>query len=60
VAVSNLVRRSDGVHLRFVGDGAALPGARPVEPSLEDAYLLTNLEGGRPLPAATASGGEAA
>jgi ABC-type multidrug transport system ATPase subunit len=60
VAVSNLVRRSDGVHLRFVGDGAALPGARQVEPSLEDAYLLTNPDGGRPLPAATASGGEAA
>ena len=43
VHVSSLVRRADGVHVRFVGDGAALPGARPVEPSLEDAYLLTNL-----------------
>ena len=26
------------------GNGAALPGARSVEPTLEDAYLLTNLE----------------
>jgi len=43
VHVSSLVRRADGVHVRFVGGGAALPGARPVEPSLEDAYLLTNL-----------------
>jgi ABC-2 type transport system ATP-binding protein len=44
VAVSSLARKSDGVHLRFVGDGAALPGARAVEPTLEDAYLLTNVE----------------
>lgn len=43
VAVSNLARRADGVHLRFVGDGGALAGARAVEPTLEDAYLLTNL-----------------
>ena len=46
VHVSNLVRRADGVHVRFVADGATLPNARPVEPSLEDAYLLTNLEAG--------------
>jgi ABC-type multidrug transport system ATPase subunit len=44
VAVSNLVRRADGVHVRFVGDPRALPGAVPVEPTLEDAYLLTNVE----------------
>ena len=46
VHVSNLVRRADGVHVRFVanGNGATLPGATPVEPDLEDAYLLTNLE----------------
>jgi ABC-type multidrug transport system ATPase subunit len=48
VHVSNLVRRADGVHLRYVakggGTGAALPGSAPVEPDLEDAYLLTNLE----------------
>ena len=47
VHVSNLVRRADGVHVRFVGDGAPLPGAAPVEPTLEDAYLLTNLEAER-------------
>ncbi|HEV8267585.1 MAG TPA: ABC transporter ATP-binding protein [Thermoanaerobaculia bacterium] len=44
VPVSNLVRRGDGVHVRFVGDGGRLPGATAVEPTLEDAYLLTNLE----------------
>ena len=44
VHVSNLVRRADGVHVRFVGPGASLPGAREVEPTLEDAYLWTNLE----------------
>ena len=46
LAVSSLVRRTDGVHVRFAGDGVALPGARPVEPTLEDAYLLTNLDAG--------------
>jgi len=46
VHVSNLIRRPDGVHVRYVsnGAGAALPGSTPVEPDLEDAYLLTNLE----------------
>ena len=46
VHVSNLVRRADGIHLRYVanGSGGALPGSTPVEPDLEDAYLLTNLE----------------
>lgn len=48
VAVSGLSRRSDGVHLRYVGGGDALPGARPVEPTLEDAYLQINLEAGLP------------
>ena len=49
VHVSNLIRRADGVHVRFVanGNGATLPGARPIEPSLEDAYLLSNLEAAR-------------
>ena len=46
VAVSNLMRRADGVHLRYVGDGARLPSARAVEPTLEDAYLVVNLEAG--------------
>lgn len=46
VAVSSLVRRTDGVHLRYVGSGDALPGARGVEPTLEDAYLSINLEAG--------------
>ena len=49
VHVSNLIRRPDGVHVRFVANGngtAALPDARPIEPNLEDAYLLLNLETG--------------
>ncbi len=52
VHVSNLVRRADGVHVRFVANGSTLPGAREMEPTLEDAYLLTNLEAGAPRPAA--------
>ncbi|HEY7113107.1 MAG TPA: ATP-binding cassette domain-containing protein [Thermoanaerobaculia bacterium] len=52
VHVSNLVRRADGVHVRFVARGATLPGAREVEPNLEDAYLLTNLEEDARRPAA--------
>jgi ABC-2 type transport system ATP-binding protein len=38
-AVSNAVRRSDGVHLRLVADAPPGPDARPLLPSLEDAYL---------------------
>lgn len=37
--VSNTAHRSDGVHARIVADAAPGPGARPLEPSLEDAYL---------------------
>src|SRR5580698_3811694 len=37
--VSNTAHRSDGVHARVVADSAPAPGARAVEPSLEDAYL---------------------
>ena len=44
VAVSNSTRRADGVHLRFVADRPTLEGAVAVEPTLEDAYLLTNVE----------------
>jgi ABC-type multidrug transport system ATPase subunit len=36
--VSNTVRRSDGVHLRVLTDEPP-EGARPVQPTLEDAYL---------------------
>ncbi len=47
IHVSTLIRRADGVHVRFVANGthATLPGASPVEPDLEDAYLLTTTEG---------------
>jgi ABC-type multidrug transport system ATPase subunit len=45
VAVSSLLRRGDGVHVRYVG-AAALPGSEAVEPTLEDAYLLTSFDGG--------------
>ncbi|HEV8238265.1 MAG TPA: ABC transporter ATP-binding protein [Thermoanaerobaculia bacterium] len=46
VAVSNLTRRADGVHVRFVAAAGepAIAGAMAVEPTLEDAYLLTNVE----------------
>jgi ABC-2 type transport system ATP-binding protein len=47
VAVAGLVRRTDGVHVRFVASGAPpVEGAVPVEPTLEDAYLLVNLDAG--------------
>jgi ABC-type multidrug transport system ATPase subunit len=37
--IGGTIRRGDGVHLRIVGDEPPLPGARPLPPSLEDAYL---------------------
>jgi ABC-2 type transport system ATP-binding protein len=37
--VSNTAHRNDGVHARVVSDAAPGPGARILEPSLEDAYL---------------------
>jgi ABC-type multidrug transport system ATPase subunit len=47
VPVSGLVRRADGVHVRYVGRPTDLDGARPAEPTLEDAYLLSTLDGAR-------------
>ncbi|MEW6366503.1 MAG: ABC transporter ATP-binding protein [Acidobacteriota bacterium] len=47
VAVSSIVRRADGVHVRYVGDGAALSAALEAEANLEDAYLVTNLDAGQ-------------
>jgi ABC-type multidrug transport system ATPase subunit len=38
-AVSGAVRRADGVHVRVVSESPPDPAARPVEPTLEDAYL---------------------
>ncbi|OAI43483.1 ABC transporter ATP-binding protein [Verrucomicrobia bacterium SCGC AG-212-E04] len=43
--ISGTLRRSDGVEIRFV-TAAPPAGARPMPPTLEDAYLLV-LEGGR-------------
>jgi len=42
--VSSTAHRTDGVHARVVANTAPTPAARPLEPSLEDAYLdaLTN------------------
>ena len=37
--VSSTAHRSDGVHARVVSNAAPTPRARPLEPSLEDAYL---------------------
>jgi ABC-2 type transport system ATP-binding protein len=39
--ISNTAHRSDGVHARVVAGAAPAAGARPLEPSLEDAYLAT-------------------
>ena len=36
--ISNTMRRSDGVHARVLGEDSP-PGAEPVAPNLEDAYL---------------------
>jgi ABC-type multidrug transport system ATPase subunit len=47
VPVSGLVRRAEGVHVRYVGRHADLEGARPAEPTLEDAYLLSTIAGAR-------------
>jgi ABC-2 type transport system ATP-binding protein len=47
VPVSGLARRAEGVHVRYVGRADALAGARPAEPTLEDAYLLATLGGER-------------
>jgi ABC-2 type transport system ATP-binding protein len=46
VHVASLVRRADGVHVRFVGEQPGLAGAEALEPTLEDAYLLTRLDSG--------------
>ena len=43
--ISGTLRRSNGVEIRFVS-GEPPAGARPMPPTLEDAYLLV-LEGGR-------------
>jgi ABC-type multidrug transport system ATPase subunit len=43
--IGSTVRRADGVHARVVAD-APPPGARPLPPTLEDAYLHV-LEGSR-------------
>lgn len=40
VLVSNTAHRSDGVHARVVCDEKPAAAARPLEPSLEDAYLF--------------------
>lgn len=37
--VSGTVHRSDGAHVRLVADKSPSPEAKPVTPSLEDAYL---------------------
>jgi ABC-type multidrug transport system ATPase subunit len=45
--VSSAVRRSDGVYLRVVADAPPGPGARPLAPTLEDAYLYHVHRGAR-------------
>jgi ABC-type multidrug transport system ATPase subunit len=50
LAVSSVVRRADGVHLRLVGAEPPVEDATAVEPDLEDAYLFL-MQSGRPSPA---------
>jgi ABC-type multidrug transport system ATPase subunit len=54
--VSNTAHRSDGVHVRIITDVPPAAGARPLEPSLEDAYLaaLATHRGGTELDGAGA------
>lgn len=40
VSVSNITRRPDGTHVRYVASEALLSDSRSVEPTMEDAYLL--------------------
>jgi ABC-2 type transport system ATP-binding protein len=42
--ISSALQKADGVHLRFVGPGGSSIGATPVEPELDDAYLLLTSE----------------
>jgi len=42
LAVSGLLRRADGVQVRYVAEKPMIPSSEPVEPTLEDAYLVTN------------------
>ncbi len=42
--ISSAVQKPDGMHVRYVGSGTALPNAVAVEPDLEDAFL--HLTGG--------------
>jgi ABC-2 type transport system ATP-binding protein len=37
--ISSTAHRSDGVHVRLIAESAPSSSARPLEPSLEDAYL---------------------
>jgi ABC-type multidrug transport system ATPase subunit len=48
--VSNTAHRADGIHARVVADSAPAPGARSLDPSLEDAYLaaLATHRGAKP------------
>jgi len=45
--ISGTIRRTDGVQVRIVADGAPAASARPVAPTLEDAYLHVTARGGR-------------
>ena len=43
--ISGTVRRGDGVHVRVVAEAPPEGGARPLPPSLEDAYLFRLTQG---------------
>ena len=54
--ISGTVRRGDGVHVRAVAEAPPCAGARPLPPTLEDAYLfrLTSGRAGGPVRKAAA------
>jgi ABC-2 type transport system ATP-binding protein len=47
IHVSGAVRKSDGVHARFVAPAPPVPHATAAEPTLEDAFLFTMANVGR-------------
>lgn len=54
--VASVLHRPGGAHLRLLADEAPAPGAEPVDPSLEDAYLALVGDGGAREASAGAAG----
>jgi hypothetical protein len=39
--ISAMIQRSDGIKMHVITTEQPMPGARPVQPDLEEAYLFT-------------------